>query len=1108
MSKPREIPPAVTERQTRASDPGSSAWVAANAGSGKTHVLAQRVIRLLLSGVDPGRILCITFTKAAAANMANRVYNDLRSWTVLDDAALDDAMRRTGENRIDARRRQRARQLFALALETPGGLKVHTIHAFCTQLLHLFPFEANVAARFEVLDETEENQLLEQLSLDVMLKAADAPDSPLGRALAQAVLAAADVTFRDLVRETIRQRDKLIRWVEAAGGVTQAMTQLSQTLGIGPDETAAQVEKRIFDDSLIASSEWAAVGAALNGGSKTDKDHGARFQALAALSGIDLLETYLDIFCTSVRDKVRDKIGTATMQKAHPSLCEKLAAERDRVWTLVQRRRAIEARDRSIALFTIAHAVIDRFRAEKDRRGLLDYEDLIDKTLDLLNNVSAAWVHYKLDRGIHHVLIDEAQDTSPKQWEIVKALVSEFFAGQGAHDRKRTIFAVGDEKQSIFSFQGAAPREFAAMRAHFEGLHKQAELVFVSTEFKHSFRSGENVLGAVDTVFSPATAHKGLTALPEAPVHEALPEAAPGVVEIWDTTKTDERKDVTPWDAPFDTERSASGVVKLAKRIAKHVALWRSRGQLAKDVLVLVRRRGVLFESIIRALKNEGVPVAGADRLVLTEHIAVMDLMALADALLLPQDDLALATVLKSPLFGLDEDELFTLAWERKSSLRNVLRTQWPDLSSRLDTLRQVARDKTPFAFYAELLGAGGGRRQLLGRLGHEAADALDEFLNLALDYERMETPSLQGFLAWLRGADRDPCRHHDAAAGLPSAAAAATAGGRRNTTAGVGGRQGAGRRSDGRGARGGARRGTRRISAASLRRDDARHRAADRVRRRWRHQAARRLLVRPHARCARRPVRRRTGRRWLGRSAALPQGARRHYPSAASKGGGAGTRSVAAMAQSEGSRRRAHRSNQTLRLRRRSGGGGVGPSARRAAARTPARQHRAPADAIAAGHSQGRAGRRRRPLYRTAENGFERSRARRDRRRRRGAPGRSALCRAVLARKPGRGSHRRPHRRPDRDRRGRPPGGRARLGPDRRLQDQPARAHEPGRDAGALSELCGAVGAVPRRAHAFVSRPAGPRRFGVDGHPQPGGNTRRSPGCGAGRPHHPVMPP
>jgi ATP-dependent helicase/nuclease subunit A len=755
-TKPRAIPDSVIDRQIAASDPDRSAWVAANAGSGKTHVLAQRVIRLLLAGVDPARILCITFTKAAAANMANRVFDTLRAWTVFDDFALDEAMRKAGARHIDAKQRRRARQLFALALETPGGLKVHTIHAFCTQLLHLFPFEANVAARFDVLDETTETRMLEQISLDVMLKAADTPDSPLGRALAQAVLAAADITFRDMVREVIRNRDKLMRWVDAAGGVPQAMTQLSQALGVQVDETVQQIDDAIFRDSHIANSEWTAVGAALTGGSKTDKEQGARFHALVALTGTELLDTYLDIFCTSKREKTKDRIATGAVQKRHPDLCQRLHQERDRVWALVQHKRAIDARDRSVALFTIAHAVIARFRAEKDRRGLLDYEDLIDKTLDLLNNVSAAWVHYKLDRGIHHVLIDEAQDTSPKQWAIVKALVSEFFSGQGAHDRPRTIFAVGDEKQSIFSFQGAAPREFDGMRKHFMVEHDKAQLGFVSTEFKHSFRSGEIVLGAVDKVFFPPHAHAGLTADPVPPVHEALPEAAPGVVEIWELATSDERSAIEPWDAPFDIQNVSSATMKLARRIAGSIAAWRRRGRLAKDVLILVRRRGVLFESIIRALKNERIPVAGADRLVLTEHIAVMDLMVLADALLLPEDDLALATALKSPLFGLDDDDLFRLAWDRKGSLRSALRAQRPDLAARLDAMSDTARALTPFAFYADLLGAGGGRKKLLGRLGHEANDALDEFLNLALEYERAETASLQGFIAWMRATQSE----------------------------------------------------------------------------------------------------------------------------------------------------------------------------------------------------------------------------------------------------------------------------------------------------------------------------------------------------------------
>jgi ATP-dependent helicase/nuclease subunit A len=753
MSAPREIQPAIRERQILASSPDHSAWVAANAGSGKTHVLAQRVIRLLLSGVKPEHILCITFTKAAAANMANKVFGDLRAWTLLDDAALDDAIRETGFKTIDAKHRQRARQLFAGALETPGGLKVHTIHAFCTQLLHLFPFEANVAARFEVLDEAAENQMLERLSLDVMLAAAAEPETPLGRALSQAVLAAADMTFRDMVREVIRKRDRLTKWIDAAGGSPQAMAQLSQALGVKPADTVEQVDAAIFDDSLIKNSEWAAVGATLMQGSVTDKKQAERFHKLATLSGTELIDTYLDIFCTSKHEDVRARIATSAIQKTDPALCQRLQEERDRVWALVKHKRAIEVRDRSVALFTIAHAVILRVRAEKDRRGLLDYEDLIDKTLDLLRDDRAAWVHYKLDRGVHHVLIDEAQDTSPKQWEIVKALVAEFFAGAGAHERPRTIFAVGDEKQSIFSFQGAAPREFDVMRRHFKAAHEKASLKFVATEFKHSFRSGEIVLGAVDKVFSSPAAHAGLTADPVAPVHKALPDAAPGVVEIWKLTESDKRQNPEPWDAPFDVQSSTSGVVKLARRIASVVGHWQRQGRAARDVLILVRQRGALFEAIIRELKRARIPVAGADRLVLTEHIAVMDLMVLADALLLPEDDLALATVLRSPLFGFDEEALFRLAWKREGSLRAALQQQHPVIAAQLDRLATMARQETPFAFYAHLLGAGQGRKRFFARLGPEAADALDEFLNLSLDYERTETPSLQGFVHWLRSA-------------------------------------------------------------------------------------------------------------------------------------------------------------------------------------------------------------------------------------------------------------------------------------------------------------------------------------------------------------------
>jgi ATP-dependent helicase/nuclease subunit A len=756
MSERRKIPDDVREVQAKASDPTVSAWVAANAGSGKTHVLAQRVIRLLLRDFDPARILCITFTKAAAANMANRVFDVLRQWIALDDAALAQAMRDIGVNDTGAAQLDRARRLFALALETPGGLKVQTIHAFCTSLLHLFPFEANVAAHFEVLDEITENELLDEITLKVLLEAAANPDSPLGRALATVIAAVADITFREMIREAIRRRDDVTCWVEAAGSTDAAIAQLSQTLGIRVDEAAAETDAEMFDESLIAASEWETIAGVLAGGSKTDVEQGARFQSLAALNPAERLETYIDIFCTRKREKTKDSIATGKIKKTHPDLYHRLNDERDRVWKLVVRQRAIAARDRTSALVTIACAVIGGYRDEKDRRGLLDYDDLIDKTLELLREERAAWVHYKLDRGIDHVLIDEAQDTSPKQWAIIRALVAEFFAGLGAHTRKRTIFAVGDEKQSIFSFQGAAPRQFAEMRREFERLHNRAELTFVYTQFKRSFRSGPNVLGAVDTVFERAEAYAGLTADPVPPVHLSLPQAAPGLVELWDTERPAERPEIEAWDAPFDEVSETSPQVRLAQRIARHVRLWRQNGRRPKDVLILVRRRGAQFEAIIRALKNENIPVAGADRLILAEHIAVMDLMVLADAVLLPQDDLALATVLKSPLFGLDDDALFKLAWDREGSLHAALRAQQPELAAHFDLIRAKAREWSPFSFYAWLLGAKQGRRKFLARLGHEAADALDEFLNLALEYEHAETPSLQGFVDWLRAAQAE----------------------------------------------------------------------------------------------------------------------------------------------------------------------------------------------------------------------------------------------------------------------------------------------------------------------------------------------------------------
>jgi ATP-dependent helicase/nuclease subunit A len=761
MNEHRVVPAEVLDVQTTASDPLVSAWVAANAGSGKTHVLAQRVIRLLLNGCEPRRILCLTFTKAAAANMAKRVFDTLAKWTSFDDVALERALRGIGAKRIDASVRAHARRLFAAALETPGGLKVQTIHAFCTRLLHQFPFEANVAAGFTVLEERAEAELIDKLRLDVLLQAAAEPEAPLGRALATAITAAADQTFAELVRETIGRRDEVAAWVDRMGGVPEAVADLSGVLGIDPDDSIARIESDLMLSPNLPFTEWRAVASALSAGSKNDQKQAENFIAAAAATGEQRVDLYLEIFITD-KGKPRDRLATKAID---PALCDRLVAERERVIPLHQRRRAIAARDRTSALLTIAWEVIERYRAEKERRGLLDYDDLIEKTLMMLATVQPSWVHYKLDLGIDHVLIDEAQDTSPTQWEVIAQLVSEFTAGAGARDAWRSIFAVGDEKQSIFSFQGAEPHRFAEMRRHFELAYTRIGLPFARVDLKYSFRSAPVVLEAVDTVFARPQAFGGLTADPVKTVHEAVRAKAPGLVEIWPLVEPDEKREIEGWDAPFDTLSETAPAVKLAQRIAASVTAWLGRERVTDldtgayrpvrpgDLLVLVRQRGALFEAVIRALKEAGIAVAGADRLLLTEHIAVMDLMVLADALLLSDDDLALATVLRSPLFDVTEEDLFELAWQRPGSLRESLRRApaLAHVSATLDRWAQAAQREPPFAFYARVLGPDRGRARILQRLGPEAADALDEFLNLALDYETRETPSLQGFVASLR---------------------------------------------------------------------------------------------------------------------------------------------------------------------------------------------------------------------------------------------------------------------------------------------------------------------------------------------------------------------
>ncbi len=774
MKAPRTIPDAVRATQARASDPASSAFVSANAGSGKTHVLVQRVIRLMLAGVPPEKILCLTFTKAAAANMAERLFTTLGHWVTLDDDVLDAAIRDAGITHPTVQLRKSARELFASALETPGGLKVQTIHALCTRLLQQFPFEANVPARFTVLDDRDQTEMMERASLAVMLDASRAPDSAIGRALLAAMANAADVTFKDVVREACLSRDHFMAWTDAAGSAETAVAQVSALLGVTANDSIEDVEREIVDGPNLPRSHWEEIGRVLDTGAKTERDNADRLRVALPAAGAAQVDEYLGVFLTEADRTPRKSVLTKNFVRDNPAIGSRFEAEASRLGPLIERRRAVTTRDRTEALLHIAIAAAANYRREKTERGLLDYDDLIDKTLALLASGASGWVHYKLDRGVDHVLIDEAQDTSPRQWDIIAHIISEFTAGAGARDgAMRTVFAVGDEKQSIFSFQGAAPREFDARRWELKKKFEDAELRFESIPFTYSFRSGQAILKSVDHVFRDEAIYRSIHAEKAYPLHEALPDAGPSQIDLWELSVADEKQDIEGWRAPFDGVPVTSAEVKLSKRIQSEIGrlvagdtmtgrLSNRRRLTYGDVLVLVRRRGNLFDAVIQALKHAGIPVAGADRLKLTEHIGIIDLMNLADALLLPQDDLALAVALKSPLFNLTEDELFTLAWNRKGTLRDALTAHAAEsgrFRGALDRLAECERrfrTETPFAFYAWLLGGDDGRARILRRLGHEANDALDEFLELAMSYEKKAPASLQGFMAWLRAADTE----------------------------------------------------------------------------------------------------------------------------------------------------------------------------------------------------------------------------------------------------------------------------------------------------------------------------------------------------------------
>lgn len=813
-----------TAQQTLAARPDHHIHVEANAGSGKTRVLVSRVARLLLARTRPDKILCLTYTKAAAGEMKSRLFDTLGEWAIADDAALTKRLNDLHNQDDGSYARDElaeARRLFARALETPGGLAVQTIHAFCQSLLQRFPLEAGLPPGFDIADDADNRAIAAEARRGLLLAART--DADLHDALA-ALNARGTDSFDLIVRLATGKRLAFSSLLQTKGeaGLRAA---LRTELGLSDNESAAGLIEHGWRDAPREALESAALQL-MESSANDQKQARAIKSALAANDSASAWREYQFVFFKidnkrPVGDRKNDLV-TKTFSKSFPAILDLLENEHERVEELRWKVVAADTAEASEAATRVSADYIRRYEAALRARRRLDYSDLIAFAVKLLENSDDQdWIRYKLDAGIDHVLVDEAQDNAPDQWQVIGALVEDYFSGSGIERATpKTVFTVGDEKQSIYSFQGAEPKQFLAWGQRVRSDALAAGQKFETPSLSVSFRSASIILSAVDQAFEPERLlgeMKAVTAAPEtkfvapdgesdvisagyAPsrqaferyqTHQAAWADRPGLVELWPALPREKQSDAPDPAKPVDRESQASASHRLAGLVATEIRRILDDGDAVhgdgtdvlrpaepKDILVLVSTRSGFFRELIRRLKQLAVPVAGADRMVLTEELAVQDLINLAEIALNPLDDLKLAEILKTPFFhpvgaplSIDDETLFDLAHGRKGSLWRALRDSGePALAEAREALvRARNRIETAgvYGFFADFLNERsptGETRQkrLFARLGEEARDPVEEFLARALGYEQQNTASLPGFIADLKAGEGQIKREMD----------------------------------------------------------------------------------------------------------------------------------------------------------------------------------------------------------------------------------------------------------------------------------------------------------------------------------------------------------
>jgi ATP-dependent helicase/nuclease subunit A len=756
------------KEQIQASAPQSNIWVTANAGSGKTSVLTSRFIRLMLDGARPEKILCITFTNAGAAEMREKIFNKLSTLALLPlENRKSELSQLLGDIATDKQAKQ-LQELYLKIIDRPDKIRILTIHSLCQHLLKKFALEAGVQPYFQVIDELAQNELITESQnrlFSLKLYSKDGKKQyaeEIVNAIKDIAKTHSETTIREAISAMLKKGHRFLQVIEAHESLENYLANLKTILKADFEES--ELSKNLYN-SLFPQLTNIAVK--LSNGPKKAQDIANDITNYAHSKSVEHLRSAL-----FTKEGEPKKLASLAVVKNDDSLALEIDKATEKLVDFEERITSKKLYKTTENLTYIVYGIIQIYEYLKDGRSALDYNDLIHKTTALLNDKEAtSWVLYKLDGGIEHLMLDEAQDTSPEQWQIVNALTTEFFS----EETKRTLFVVGDEKQSIYRFQGADINNFYDQKRRYQNttahLNNRLELV----PFNMSFRTLPAILNVVDKTFEPPHLKAQITDDESAINHAFFRGDNANLTGYFELKPPiiPEKKDKIkhnwhlPESYPESEESSARKI--LAANIANDIATMvkngrnlpsQSRPVRAGDIMILLKNRDELFRELPRELLKHGIKTTGGDRLNIAEQIAAEDLLSFAKFLTLPEDDHNFACLLKSPIIGLSEQQLFELAYKREevSLYKRFLQQshEYPSENAMLSHFLNIVDYNSPYEIFTELLEVNNIRQKFYKRLGAESKAIIDEFINLTAKFEANYSSGMQGFITWFKNSDAE----------------------------------------------------------------------------------------------------------------------------------------------------------------------------------------------------------------------------------------------------------------------------------------------------------------------------------------------------------------